>query len=244
MNGGRADMARTTAIDRRALLAGNALFEHVAEADLDALLATAKISRYKANQIIFQKDDPGTAMMAVLDGRVKISSFSMDGKEAVLNIIEPGMVFGEIALLDGKERTADATAMADCELLMLYREDFLPILEARPQFAIRLLEMVCGRLRDTSKLVEDAFTLTTPTRLARQLLRLAKNYGRETDDGVMIDFKMSQRELAAYVGLARENINRQLRAWEKEELISVESGAVTIIDMETMRDIAELDEEF
>ena len=77
---------------------------------------------------------------------------------------------------------------------------------------------------------------------ARQLLRLADSYGKQTDEGVLIDFKMSQRELAAYVGLARENINRQLRAWEKEELISRAAGAVTIVDLETMRDIAELDE--
>lgn len=235
-------MARTSAVDRRDMLAANQLFEHVDEADLDALLATAKVSRYRADQMIFQKDEPGLAMMAVLDGRIKISNMSMDGKEAVLNIIEPGMVFGEIALLDGRERTADATAMEDSELLVIYREDFLPLLETRPQLAIRLLEVVCGRLRDTSKLVEDAFTLTTPTRLARQLLRLADSYGKRTDDGVLIDFKMSQRELAAYVGLARENINRQLKAWEKEGLISLAAGAVTIVDAETMRDVAEFDE--
>ena len=235
-------MARTNAEDRRAMLAANQLFEHVDEADLDALLATAKVTRYRADQMIFQKDEPGLAMMAVLDGRIKISSMSMEGKEAVLNIIEPGMVFGEIALLDGRERTADATAMVDSELLVIYREDFLPLLESRPKLTIRLLEVVCGRLRDTSKLVEDAFTLTTPTRLARQLLRLADSYGKQTEDGVLIDFKMSQRELAAYVGLARENINRQLRSWEKEELISLAAGAVTLVDLETMRDIAEMDE--
>ncbi len=235
-------MARASAIDRREMLAANQLFEHVDDADLDALLATAKVTRYRADQMIFQKDEPGLAMMAVLDGRIKISSMSMDGKEAVLNIIEPGMVFGEIALLDGRERTADATAMVDSELLVIYREDFLPLVETRPQLAVRLLEVVCGRLRDTSKLVEDAFTLTTPTRLARQLMRLAKSYGKPTDNGTLIDFKMSQRELAAYVGLARENINRQLRSWEKEELISLSAGAVTIVDMETMQDIAEFDE--
>ncbi len=235
-------MARTNAADRRELLAANQLFEHVDEADLDALLATAKVTRYRADQMVFQKDEPGLAMMAVLDGRIKISSMSMEGKEAVLNIIEPGMVFGEIALLDGRERTADATAMVDSELLVIYREDFLPLLESRPGLAIRMLEVVCGRLRDTSKLVEDAFTLTTPTRLARQLLRLAESYGKQTNDGVLIDFKMSQRELAAYVGLARENINRQLRSWEKEALISLAAGAVTIVDLETMRDIAEMDE--
>jgi len=235
-------MARTNAVDRREMLAANQLFEHVDAVDLDALLATAKVTRYRADQMIFQKDEPGLAMMAVLEGRIKISSMSMEGKEAVLNIIEPGMVFGEIALLDGRERTADATAMVDSELLVIYREDFLPLVESRPGLAIRMLEVVCGRLRDTSKLVEDAFTLTTPTRLARQLLRLAKSYGKQTDDGVLIDFKMSQRELAAYVGLARENINRQLRSWEKEALISLTAGAVTIVDLETMRDIAEMDE--
>ncbi len=232
-------MARRAPIDKRTLLAGNMLFLQLGGAELDRLVAYARVVRVGANQMIFHKGDPGTGMMAVLSGRVKISTMSVDGKEAVLNFIDQGEVFGEIALLDGKERTADATAMEDTELLVLDRRDFIPFLEAHPGFAVRLIELLCARLRKTSELVEDSFFLTLPARLGKRLLQLADSYGRKAEDGVRIELKLSQRELGSLIGLARENINRQLRAWQKEGLVDLTGGYITIKDEDALNAIAE-----
>ena len=115
--------------ERRQVLRRSALFARLPNDEIDAILKYAAIRRYAANAQIVCKGDPGSSMMAVLRGRVMITAPSLEGKEVILNIINKGEIFGEIALLDGKEGTADATAMTDCELLVIARHSFLPLLE-------------------------------------------------------------------------------------------------------------------
>ena len=136
--------------ERRQILRRGPLFARLPNEEIDAILKYAAIRRYAANAQIVCKGDPGSTMMAVLRGRVVIRAPSSEGKEVILNIINAGEIFGEIALLDGKERTADATAMTDCELLVVARRSFLPLLE-RPVIARELLSVLCERLRRTTE---------------------------------------------------------------------------------------------
>jgi CRP/FNR family transcriptional regulator, cyclic AMP receptor protein len=228
-----------TPAELRDVLAANELFEVLSEPELDQLLAHAHTVSYPAGAVIFQKHDPGHSLMAVLSGRVKISNVSLEGREAVHNLIGPGEVFGEIALLDGKDRTADATALEPTELLVLQRRDFIPFLERNPRVTVRLIEVLCGRLRRTTVIVEDGAFLTMAPRVARALLRLAEEHGRVRRGQVRIDLKLSQRELGGLVGLARENVNRQLRVWREEGLIHLDHGHIVIESMERLRAVAE-----
>ncbi len=108
-----------------------------------------------------------------------MSSVSLDGKEIVLNIMHPGEIFGEIALLDGEERSADAVAMNDCELLVLNRRDFIPILEKRADICMMLIKILCQRLRQTSEQVEDVLFRHLEGRIAKALLQHAeRTHGR------------------------------------------------------------------
>ena len=130
--------------------------------------------------------------------------------------------------------------MENSDILVLQRRDFLPFLETHPHWAIKLIEVLCARVRLTTELVEDSAFLTLPTRLAKRLVWLADNYGHETEDGgTRIELKLTQRELGGLVGLSRENINRQLRSWHKEGLILMDSGTITLVDEETIRDLAD-----
>src|SRR6201982_226302 len=124
----------------RDLLRGTLLFSGLSDQDADAILASAHRTRYPARATIFVKGAPGQSMMAILQGRVRISVPSSEGREAVFKIMGEGEIFGEIALLDGKERTADAVAITACELLVVERRAFLPILRPRPELCIRLWE--------------------------------------------------------------------------------------------------------
>jgi len=214
--------------DRRSIFRRHPLFAHLADADVDQLLRYARIERHKAGRTIFLKGSPGHGMMAVLSGQVRISSPSSEGKEIVLNLIGPGEVFGEIALLDGRERTADAAAMSDCELLVLERRDFVPFLERHPEVCIRLMEVLCARLRRTSEQVEDVLFLELPARLAKTLLRLAKEHGHAAPGGQMIDLKLSQRELGNLTGATRESVNKQLKEWERDGILRIEGGAIVV----------------
>ncbi|HEX9463710.1 MAG TPA: Crp/Fnr family transcriptional regulator [Alphaproteobacteria bacterium] len=218
-------------IDKRQALAGHFLFRHLSEAEVDGLLTRARVQRHKAGAVIFRQGDPGHGLVAVLSGEVKITSPSVSGKEIVLNIINPGEVFGEIALLDGKARSADAVAIAACELLVIDRRDFVPFLEARPALCIRLLAVLCERLRKTSEQVQDLLFLDLRARLAKTLLRLGEAHGQAAPGGREISLKLSQRELGNLVGRSRESVNKQLREWQDAKLIRFQAGRLIIRDV-------------
>jgi len=215
-------------LERRRVLRYSALFARLPDDEIDAILKHAAIRRYAANAQIICKGDPGSTMMAVLRGRVVITVLSSEGKEIILNIINEGEIFGEIALLDGKERTADATAMTDCELLVVARRSFLPLLE-RPVIARELLNVLCERLRRTTEQLEDVLFLDVEARIAKILLRFAEA-GGAPQPGARVVLGMSQRELGNLVGASREKVNRRLRAWRLAGIIAIEKGTIFIRD--------------
>ena len=138
----------------------------------DQLSRYAKRSTLKRGASIFSKGDPGNSLFAVISGTVKISISSADGRSAIFNLIGPGEIFGEIALLDGLARTADASANTNCELFVIDRREFLPFVRSQPALAMRFIELLCTRLRWTSYQVEQVIlqNLAGP---ARQRAHLA-----------------------------------------------------------------------
>ena len=202
---------------------------------IDKMFEHAVIRRYAANAQILRKGDPGSSMMAVLRGRVVIRAPSSDGKEVILNIINEGEIFGEIALLDGKECTADAAAMIDCELLVVARRSFLPLLE-QADFMRELLNVLCERLRRTSEQVEDVLFLDVAARIAKTLLRFAKADDAPQPGGRVV-LSMSQREIGNIVGASREKVNRRLQAWRRAGIITVDKGTISIRDAAALRSL-------
>jgi len=214
----------------RRILERHSLFGCLIVAELDQLSSRARIESYRARQEIFQKGSPGQGLLAVLKGKVRIGSLGPDGGLIVLNMMNEGDVFGEIALLDGKARTADAVAVTDCELVAIDRRDFVPFVRANPEVALRLLGVLCERLRHTTEQVEDVVFLDAPARLAKRLLQLAGTEDKPARSGSATVVTISQRELGSMIGLSRESINKQLAAWQHDGMIKVEQGTITILD--------------
>ncbi|MBS0223618.1 MAG: Crp/Fnr family transcriptional regulator [Proteobacteria bacterium] len=186
------------------------------EAEMRELLKQAHVKRLAANDIVFRKDDPGDGLYGVLAGRIVVTVESAEGKELILNMFGPGEFFGEIALLDGKGRTATAVAREPSELLFLGRADFLPFLRERHDAAVRIIALLCDRLRRTTDLVEDSAFLSVSSRLAKQLAMLST----AAPDGDL-DIRMSQEELAQTLGVSREIVSRQLAAWREAGVIEL-----------------------
>jgi CRP/FNR family transcriptional regulator, cyclic AMP receptor protein len=213
----------------RQLLARSVLFSRLGEREAEAILARATIARYAEGERIFAKGDPGNSMMAVLDGRVMISVPSTDGRQVVLSVVRTGEVFGEIALLDGMDRTADATAMTDCSLLIVGRRSFLPLLKNRPDLCIELLVVLCARMRATNEQVEDLAFLDLETRIAKTLLRLAEER-HPGPSSAAPEIKISQRALGEIVGGSRESVNKHLQDWKRAGIIGIEKNLIVIRD--------------
>ena len=224
-------------LDKRELLARTPLFSQFSPEELGRLVSFMRVERYPARRVLVRKGDPGTSMMVVLEGRVQICTRSEEGREFVVNIINPGEVFGEIALLDGSDRTADAVTMDPCELMILERRDFVPFLRAHPDACMRLLEVLCQKLRWTTGVLEAALFLEGPSRLAKVLVHLASLYGHSMDNGVELRIRLSQQQLANMVGMSRESINKQLGQWRDEGLIAVGDGRIMITDLEALQEM-------
>jgi CRP-like cAMP-binding protein len=221
----------------KALFARHYLFGQLSSLELDMLVARARIERYRVGQTVFVSQSEGRGMMAVLSGRVRISAMSRDGRELVLNSIEAGEVFGELALLDGKERTADAVAALDSELLVLERREFVPFLEEHPLLAMRLLAIVTERLRQTTAQATEIALLRLESRLAKQLLKLLGGQGAVVN-GAVVGARLTQRQLGQMVGASRESVNKQFADWQRRGIAQFRAGTITVINAAALRDLA------
>ena len=226
------------AFDKRAVLRDHPLFGGLDSDTLDRLASYAHTKKINAGTTIFERGDPGTGLFAVCAGTVKISNHSADGKDAVFNLIKAGEIFGEIALLDGKPRTAEAVALSDCEVMVIDRRDFVPLVKSQPDMALKLIEVLCARLRRTSEQVEDVLFLDLPTRLAKTLMWLARRSGA-TAQGLKI--AITQREIGQIIGMSRESTNKQLREWEERKWLRLERGGIVILAPGQLADLAGAD---
>jgi CRP/FNR family cyclic AMP-dependent transcriptional regulator len=222
----------------RQVLRRSRLFARLGDSEIDAILAHAAVTRHQDGEQIFAKGDPGNSMMAVLQGRLTISAPSPDGRQVVLTVMREGDVVGEIALLDGNERSADATASGEVELLTVPRRSLLALLERRPDLCIDMLVMLCERLRKTNEQVEDLAFLDLESRIAKVLVRLAEENGGSHTPARPVGIKISQRALGELVGGSRESVNKHLQDWKRSGLIEIEKGAIKIRDLDALAELA------
>jgi CRP-like cAMP-binding protein len=215
---------RTSQDEAHRLLGKCILFRGLSPDERKGLVAQARIRNFATGETIFLMGASGDSMMAVLTGTVRISVPSPEGKEIVLAILQPGELLGEIALLDGKDRTADARAMSDCSLAILERRAVLAFLEKHPSGCLGLIEVLCGRLRQTDQQIAEIVFLDLPTRLAKTMLRMATV--ARGPSGTRIG--LSQRELGNLVGATRESINKCLREWQRNGIVRVEENEIVI----------------
>jgi CRP-like cAMP-binding protein len=216
-------------MDKRSFLSGHPLFKGLPAAAQDRLAGFARERRMHVGEVLFRRGDQDSFMLAVIEGSVRVTLPSAEGRERILAIFHPDDVLGEIALLDGKPRTADAIARSDGRLLVFERRDLLPVLRATPEMTLALLELLCARLRRTSDQVEEQSFLDLPARLARALLRLADDRGQVL---------ATQRDLAELVGATRESVNRRLRAWEEAGMLALGKGSARLMRVAALKEAA------
>ena len=225
---------------REVPVSGNLLLDSLEVGERGRLLSLARSERHAEGAVIFRKGDPGNSLMMIVSGRIKISNSSPSGPEVVLTLLGNGEVLGEMAIFEDATRSADATAIENCELLVLQRRDVLPFLESNPRICVRLLAVLSARLRRTSAALQDRTFLSIASRLAKTLLDLAAQRGDVEDEGVRVTLGFSQRNLGAMLGASRETVNRQLHAWQDDGLIRLGPGYVVITRLDALAGAAGL----
>ena len=228
--------ARRMVSSKLSVLRKHPIFCDLEPEALDQLCRYAKHITLKRGASIFCKGDPGNSLFAVISGTVKISISSPDGRNAILNLIGPGEIFGDIAVLDGAPRSADATANTNCEFFVIDRREFLPFVRSQPALSMKFIELLCARLRWTSEQVEQIILQNLPGRLASALIGLTEKRKLEPANHTIA---ITQQEISEMVGMTRESINKQLRAWAARKWVRLEHGAIVVLDVGSLRELAE-----
>lgn len=223
-----------TTLAGKMMLQRSPLFRGLPPQALERIAALAVQRSFRGGEIVFSQGDPGDALYAVVNGKIRISAGTADGREISLNIMEPGDTFGEIALLDGGTRTATATASLPSELVSIRRDHFTGLLEREPRVALELLRLCGERLRWTSGLAEDAALLDASARLAKRLLSLGLLHGQRTPTGLTL--RISQEDLATFLGVSRQVVNQYLQGWKARGWVDLGRGSVTVRDEQALKE--------
>ena len=216
-------------------LAKMPLFSELTDEERARLAALLRARRYARGEVIFLEGDEGTALCLIAEGRIRIQLTGADGREVVITVYGPGEIFGEMALLDGEPRSADAIAQEPSRVFWLQRDDFQAFLEDHPRAAMKMLAALSRRLRHTTRVVQDATFRDVPARLARVLMDLAARDGQPSEDGIRIETRMTQSDLASRVGASRETVNRALRGFEEHGWIRWEGSRIVIVRPDDLR---------
>jgi CRP-like cAMP-binding protein len=216
-----------------------ALLEKLADSTLQLLERQLRVRQLKKDASLFSPGDNSESMYIVRSGRIKILTVSSAGHEITLNVPEPGAVFGEIGLLDGRERTAGATAPETAGLLAISRETFEDALDRDRELARNVIFLLCERLRWVSARMEDLALPDAPEPLSRIMVHLCNNHGVEGPQGVELSVHLTQGELGRRTHMSRETLNKMIRRWSEEGLLLLSSGRITAIDQKRLWEIAE-----
>jgi CRP/FNR family transcriptional regulator, cyclic AMP receptor protein len=223
------------------LLGHHRILRHLQQTELQALVRGALVQKYLDRDPIFAQGDEGQSVVAVVEGFVKLSSSTSAGREVVLEIAGPGSVFGELAVINGWPRSADAQALSTVRLLAIEGKSFMRALERAPSALVELTKLLSERLRRATEQITDAVDMPAAARLAKALIQLAGLHSHPGPDGLHIDLNLSQRELGGMTGLTRESINKHLATWRDSGWVRLSDGGIVLVNPRGLRDLFAVD---
>jgi CRP-like cAMP-binding protein len=188
------------------------------------------IRTFAAGEMLFQQHEPGDYLFGVISGQIRISVNSSEGKELALNTLGPGDVGGEIAVLDGGPRTATGRALNKTTAFVVPREKFTELLLRQPKISVYLIRILCERVRRASQQVEDTAFLSVPQRIAGHLHMQVLASGGELPCRV----KISQTELALFLNVTRQVVNKSLQVMQRQGFVSLNRGSIDVLDLREM----------
>jgi CRP/FNR family transcriptional regulator, cyclic AMP receptor protein len=209
------------------LLSATRLFEGMPMDAVAAVAATSATRRLRRHDVVFEEGDAANELFVVQDGRIAIANKSVDGRESVIALMEPGDVFGEFPLFDGLGRSAEARALEDSTIVAVAYQDVRRMFDDDPTLLWRVVELLATRLRTTDEALADSVFLDVPGRTAKRLLELA-------GDGDDFQLPVTQEELAGMVGASRERVNKAISAFVRLGWLEQRERRYKIVDREQL----------
>ncbi|MDX1700389.1 MAG: Crp/Fnr family transcriptional regulator [Melioribacteraceae bacterium] len=211
------------------------IFSDLPEETIEQISQVGIKKNYKKDTIILMEEDESGALFIIVDGKVKVTRTSNDGREVILNILSESDIFGEMALLDGLTRSATVTAIEDSELFIIQRNQFLEFLKEHPEISIALMQELSKRLRTADMQIKSLSLKDAEGKVATVIVQLANDHGRIRQGAVEIEKLPLQQDLANMAGTSRETISRTLHSFAKKGLIELEGSKLRIYQFDKFK---------
>ena len=215
---------------RSELLSQIPMFSMLEKDDLESLASVTVEREYEKGRVVFFEEDSGDALFVILDGSVKVTISSEEGREIILTVLAKHDFFGEMSLLDNQPRSATVIAVDHAELLVLRRRDFLMIVKKKPHVLIALLGIITARLRKANRQIGNLALHDVYGRVARVFLEMASQYGERQEDGRVAFKRPTHQDIAGMIGATRETVSRMIKDLDKRGYIEVSGKKVIIRD--------------
>ena len=226
-------------IPERSNIEAGSWFSKLSPGLRDAILSRASVRRLQDGATLASRGAAADQWCGVAQGAVRVSSVSLSGKQVTLTYVEPGTWFGDISLFDGLPRTHDANAHGETTLLVVHKTDFKQLLSQHTELYEALLRLNCRRLRLLFDVVEDLNTRPLSSRLAKQILLLARSYGVAQGEEIRIGLQLAQEDLAQLLGASRQRVNQELKGFERDGAVRIEPTRLVVLSKEKLLAIAD-----
>jgi CRP-like cAMP-binding protein len=221
-------------IPERSNIDAGSWFSKLSQPLRNDILARAVVRRIADGAMLSARGAPAEEWCGVAKGAVRVSSVSLSGKQITLTYVEPGTWFGDISLFDGMPRTHDSNAHGDTTLLVVRKADFRELLAQHSELYEALLRLNCRRLRLLFDTVEDLNTRPLASRLAKQILLLARSYGVAQGDEIRIGLQLAQEDIAQLLGASRQRVNQELKSFERDGAVRIEPTRLVVLSKEKL----------
>lgn len=224
----------------RPILLKSKWFSDLPDDIVDQLVAICKPKKLQAGELLHRKNDPADGLYCILSGRIRISNYTLEGKELILTWIQPGNWFGEISLFDGLPRTHDAHAEEATQLLKIPASAFSTLLAKQPEFYPHFMRLLCQRLRATFSLLDETAALSLKGQLCKRILLLGEGLEQQKNTNNPLILCISQESLALLLNTSRQTVNKLLQEIQYEEAIKIHYGKIKIIKYEKLRELSQI----
>ena len=213
------------------------IFSELNDSTIEQISKIGVRKTFKKDSVVLFEHETGSALFVIVEGKVKISRVSDDGREVILTILNDSDFFGEMAILDGMSRSANVTAMEDSELYIIQRNEFISLLQTHPEISIALLKELTQRMRTADLKIKSLSLKDAEGKVATVILQLADEIGKKKNGTVEIEKLPLQHDFANMAGTSRETISRTLHSLVKKELIELKGSKLKIINYEKFKEL-------
>jgi CRP/FNR family transcriptional regulator len=205
-----------------------AFFSQLEDEELQSVLSKLRVNEFSKGEILFREGEPGEALHVLLEGLIKLSKLSYEGKEQILHYVHPGGIFAEVVLFDGGPYPATAEAVENCRVGILNNRDMAGLVLSNSRLALDLLKILSRRLRAAQLTIRDLALHDADRRLARLLVKLAERHGSSTSKGIKLNTLITREEMANIIGTTRETVARILSRFQKEGRLHLYKGKIIL----------------